>query len=416
MLSCRYRVLLLIVMAMGLGLAAPKAARAAVSCSANPAGNSTCHIDPAIDPQALCNDGTQPVFWVRRGSGSGLYTWVIWLEGGGRCTDQTSCSERASAPGSKGLITSNGYVASSGVGILSTNPSVSPDLYNANVVEIHYCSSDTWTGAYSPSQGFNPNEPTTWYFQGRRIVLAAIKSLDELNLNFASARVILVGGSSAGGVGATLDINDIIPVLPHAPTQLLINDAGFALDIGQYDPNVPSPYVYDGMPNAFYNNYAAALSLWHGRGEVNCASISPTQQVQINCYSVSFVLQNSYIGIATFVGQSQLDTAQITDQLCPSQYGNCSVPPNTSTKQGVYAANYGKVMNATLIGNGTHSMFSVASPDTYEHVILDDPKLFTATYPIPGGSTSPSAVFHEWYQNPSGFRILSLADGPGVPP
>jgi hypothetical protein len=66
------------------GLAAG-AAIAAVSCEPpDSKQTSVCQIHPAIDPGALCNDGTLPAFWFRPGSGAA--TWVVWLEGGGQCT------------------------------------------------------------------------------------------------------------------------------------------------------------------------------------------------------------------------------------------------------------------------------------------------------------------------------------------
>jgi hypothetical protein len=221
---------------------ASRPAQARVNCGTPDASNTkACYIDPKLAPAALCNDGTRPEFSLRPGSYSGAQTWVIWLEGGGNCIDQPSCAARATNPETKPLITSRNFAATAGAGLLSPDPAINPTLYDANTVLVHYCSSDNWSGAYTPTAAFDKNDPTTWFFQGRSIALAAINSLQDVKLQFKHAKLIVLGGTSAGGAGITLDANDILPILPNAPSILLVNDAGFALDIGQYDPTAPAP-------------------------------------------------------------------------------------------------------------------------------------------------------------------------------
>ncbi len=396
-------------------LLAPRVGHAAVACGAPDKDNTqTCTIDPAIDPAALCNDGTTPKFWIRPGKGSGAATWVIWLEGGGQCFNQASCALRAQTPSSAGLLTSNGYVATDGYGLLSSRIVLNPDLYNATTVQVHYCSSDDWVGGYSASKSFSPIDPTTWNFQGRRIALAAIRSLGELPYNLAGAGRIVLGGTSAGGVGMTDDVNDILPILPVAATKLLVNDAGFTLDIGQYDASLPSPYVYPSAPNAFDTTTSQSLTLWQGRGDAPCAASAITTQQQVNCYNSAYVLQNAFITVPSFVAESQIDTAQVSLEICPLEFGLCSVPASPTTKQGIYATEFGVSMAAALTGAGTQAAYSVASPDAYMHAILVDPEEFLEPFSIPGGVTTPELVFHNWFVAPAGKRNVQLGNGPGV--
>ena len=377
------------------------------------AGSRACFIDPTIDPAALCNDGTTPAFWVRPGSGSGAARWVIWLEGGGECADQTQCAMRAQS--SPDLLTSNGFKAGDGVGVLSPNATTNPLLYNANTVLVHYCSSDDWSGNYTTTHTFSPSDPTTWNFQGRRIALAAVRSLNELGLGFAAAQQILLGGTSAGGEGITVTANDILPVLPAAAKDVrFVNDAGFALNIGQYDSTAPSPFIYQGKPDAFTSHFEAALSLWQGRGDAKCDATAHTTLQHVNCYNSSLVLQHGYIALPSFVAESQIDTAQLTDQLCPLLYGNCNVPHDPNSMQGIYATAFGMHMAAQLKGAGTPAAYSVFSPDAYMHVILSNSAVYTTPYAFPGGPLLARDVFDDWLAHPTGPRIVDLGSGPGV--
>jgi hypothetical protein len=396
-------------------IAAPRHGFAAVACNApNAAGASACFIDPALDPKARCNDGTLPMFWIRPGSGVGASRWLIWLQGGGHCTDQPSCAERAATAGTASLITSNGFTATLGVGVLSSSASENPVLYNANTVNIHYCSSDDWTGSYTSTRAFNPNDPTTWNFQGRRIAQAAINSLRELEPSFAFAAFIVFGGTSAGGEGATLVANDVLPLLPPAPSILLANDAGFANEIGQFDASAPSPYIYPAEPNAFFTNFQNAINLWHGRGDAKCAATAQTLQQQINCYNSALILQHGYVSLPTFVAESQIDSAQLSDELCPALYGVCPVPHTATSQQGVYATAFGQAMAAQLTGAGTPAAYWVTSPDAYMHVILQDDVQFIADYPSAAGNVAPRDQWDAWLSNPKGPRVLSFGTGPGV--
>ena len=252
-----------------IGFAHPSLA-ATPRCS-DAAGIKTCYIDPTLDPKAVCNDGSLPMFWYRPGTGRGATRWMIWLQGGSDCFDQRSCALRASAPATRPLLTSDGFAANPGMGLMSASHDDNPSLYNANMVFVHYCSSDTWAGDRGTEVGvYVPELAFTWQFRGRRIAVAAVRSIRELLPAIDFASQVILGGTSAGGVGVTLTANDLLPLLPHGVPVLLINDAGFALHIGEFRISAPAPYVFEGHPNAFETQVAARLSYWHGRGDKVC--------------------------------------------------------------------------------------------------------------------------------------------------
>ena len=391
----------------------PGLAKAGVSCGhANADGAMLCTIDPSLDPRALCNDGTLPVFWVRPGSGAGATQWVIWLEGGGQCIDQASCAARAQG-GDSGFVTANGFGAGAGQGILASDARTNPALHNANTVLVHYCSSDFWSGNKASSAAFDPDAPGTWYFEGRRIALAAAASLAELGLGFGPGTTrIVLGGSSAGGVGIAVTARDLLPTLPAAPDIRLVEDAGFALDFGQYDPQAPAPYVHAGRANAFLALFEAGMALWNGTGDALCTAQSTTPAERAACYS-SAIFQRGYITVPAFVAESQLDMAQITDELCPQDYGNCGVSHDPRSMQGQYATAFGAQMGSALMGTGG-AAWSVFSPDSYLHVLMTDPNAFITSYAFPAGHISARQAVDAWLAGDGRSRVLDLGDKPGV--
>ena len=387
-------------------------AHAAPTCGqANASGATVCFVDPAIDRAALCNDGSAPVFWYRPGSGAGARSWVIWLQGGGQCTSQASCAARAR--GAAGSLTSAGFAAGAGAGVLSPNPVTNPLLYNANAVLIHYCSSDDWSGGRGTAAAFDPDDPATWHFQGRRIALAAIASLPELKTGFHSALRIVLGGSSAGGLGVTVTANDILPLLPKSAASVrVVNDAGFAIEIGQFDPSVAAPYVFHGQPTAFTQLFEAGMSLWHGRGDAKCDAKASTPEDRAACYS-ALVFDHGYIGVPSFVAESQLDTVQLSDELCPAVDGNCGVPREPQSMQGQYAGAFGKAMMNDMTTRGANATYAVYSPDTYMHTMLTSTAQFTTKQDFSNGKLSPQAVFDLWMRG-GGSRVMEIANSPGL--
>ena len=407
-LSLRTAALLLAMSAAGL-----VRAHAAPACGqANASGAAVCFADPAIDPGALCNDGSQPAFWVRPGSGKGARTWVIWLEGGGQCTSLASCAARARGADG-GRLTSSGFTARAGGGALSASQAVNPRLYNANTVLIHYCSSDDWSGDRTSSLAFNPADPATWQFQGRRIALAAILSLQELGMGFQHASHIVLGGSSAGGLGVTVTANDILPALPRSASVRVVNDAGFAIEVGQYDPEIAAPYMFKGQPTAFTRLFEAGMALWNGRGDARCDAAATTPQARAECYSAS-VFGRGYIRVPSFIAESQLDTVQLSDELCPAVNGRCPVPHDPRSMQGQYAEAFGSAMVRDLVGSGPHAAYAVYSPDAYMHTMLTGDTQFNRRNAFPGGHLSPAAALGKWLASDDGQRIVDVGNAPGL--
>lgn len=188
-------------------------------------------LDPAAHPQAKCNDGTSPLFFLQRGTDTGADKWVLFFKGGAACWSQDSCAQRE-----RGLTSSTPWLSRNpgtrgdeeeGIdGILSDNPAHNPNFYNWNHVFMVYCSSDLWAGTRAASP-----DSFGWYFAGHYIVDAMMDALADENMvggqNLSNATQILVAGSSAGGFGVHNNIDRLAERF-HSADVRAVSDAAVA--------------------------------------------------------------------------------------------------------------------------------------------------------------------------------------------
>lgn len=175
-------------------------------------------LDLSRHPDAVCNDGTPGVFYVRRGTGAGLNRWILFLEGGGSCNSGDSCAKRwCSIETNFGAAKmSSRYAPAGGVGgggILSTRDDSA--FRDFTKVWVYYCSSDSWSGRWGDRPlSDSTGRAYTIHFQGARILDAVVTELragvgyvDAATGGAASlpslddADAILFVGESAGSGG-----------------------------------------------------------------------------------------------------------------------------------------------------------------------------------------------------------------------
>ncbi|XP_009759645.1 pectin acetylesterase 11-like [Nicotiana sylvestris] len=95
----------------------------------------TTFLDSAVAKGAVCLDGGAPAFHFHPGTDSGVYNWLIHLQGGGWCETTSDCQNRAATDlSSKNMPTEAHFT-----GVLSNDPQLNPDFYNSNLVKIRYC-------------------------------------------------------------------------------------------------------------------------------------------------------------------------------------------------------------------------------------------------------------------------------------
>jgi hypothetical protein len=362
-------------------------------------------LNPKTYPRARCADGSPGGYILRQGFGRGAQRLVVELQGGGFCANNDDCSERRkSLTSTDGLISGRSHGPTLD-GILSADPTVNPDFYDANAVRVLYCSSDFWTGDKAPiKHPFNRrNAAQTWYFRGREIALAALTAL--LAKGAATAAEILLTGDSAGGVGVVLDANDLLPLLPAPIHALVASDAGYTLDIGAFDLNSPqTDYISPAKPTPVERIIIAGHAFWGGRGDRVCTESARTGAERDRCYNTADVISKGYLAAPVGTAQALDDTTQLEyDGLPPG-------PPKHGTPEAIYAAAFAALMTASLEAVGQYN--SVYAPYAFIHEMFTGGsrrlEAFDTPHAFPGaGNVTPHQWVRPWYLDPcAGTKLI----------
>lgn len=301
--------------------ALPTVAEAFDDCTApGPAGglaNGTelmrVDIDTSVFPDAVCNDGTGAVIYVRRAARAEHEArWVIQLQGGGGCQSAESCAERWCAVdtnlGARKM--SNRFAPETGIrgnGILANR--VDNPFAGWNQVLVYHCASDSWSGragavtleAPHPEQGGDPVSYRI-YFNGGRIVEAVVDSLRRDGVasvgytdasgnpqqlpDLDDATTVVLSGASAGGGGVLKNLDWMADRLRATNTSCAsstcdlevmgIIDSSYSVDFNSLDFS-PTPLCTEmGLCSAdayqSWRYYEVGVALWNGRVDESCVA------------------------------------------------------------------------------------------------------------------------------------------------
>jgi hypothetical protein len=197
-------------------------------------------------PDAVCNDGTPAVMYVRPSvGGADADRWVFYLQGGHACGTFEDCAIRycGTEKYTKAKMSSRWTPAAmngDGQGLIDrdgTNP-----FGDANLVLLYYCSSDSWMGTKSDTVLVSEDDPPLQYrlhFRGHTIIEAALDQLlaggvtsDDGAVtmpSLADAELVMWAGTSAGGNGAEQNVDYVASRLAANGTEVR----------GVFDANLP---------------------------------------------------------------------------------------------------------------------------------------------------------------------------------
>jgi hypothetical protein len=194
-------------------------------------------------PDTYCDDGS-PTGLAVRTSSSGSNNLLIFLTGGGACWDATTCLQLNTAThGPFGQAQFDVVAPTLNRGIYDrTNPNNAFKAYN--YVFIPYCTGDLFSGSniamYTPPGG---GAARPYYHVGHNNVVAYFERLAP---TFPNPGRLVISGSSAGGLGATLNYDAArTSFWPNVTRSYLINDSGPFLS----GSVTPSSFVADWIMN-----------------------------------------------------------------------------------------------------------------------------------------------------------------------
>lgn len=274
-----------------------------------PADTIVHKLDPVRYPTALCNDGSPGAYFLRPGFGPGARRLIFYLEGGGHCGTAAECAaryrSRRDLMSSEPLVDGAVLPRTSG-GFKSIDPAENPDFYDATVVQLHYCSSDLWTGDVAAVAGAPLDQMARWHFRGRAIVEAVLAELATQGLGDPTEFLLI--GSSAGGVGVINHADDLRARLPSSTRMLVASDAGFIIDYPEYDR--VTQRESEVLPSPEQLHLIAAAQAWGGRGDQSCEALATSDLEHAACRLPSLLLAGNHVEVPAFVRQSQLDPVQ----------------------------------------------------------------------------------------------------------
>jgi hypothetical protein len=266
-------------------------------------------------PLARCLDGSPGGYYVQRGTSD---TWVVHLQGGGWCTSDKDCADRAAgvnpfnqpnslggsgkwpATGCEGedAKTAPVCVADGGDrGMLSNEKHANPDLYAANKVFVGYC--DGWSFSGSLLAPVVYNSTTVLYYRGQFILDAVFEELLHVE-GMNKAATVILKGCSAGGLATFIHADELVSkVRTVNPTADIVAapGAGFFLDA---DP-------YQGK-NTFREAIKWGMERMNSTGNTACAMVNKGQE-RWKCFVAAEILPFIRT-VDLFVMNSLVDEAQ----------------------------------------------------------------------------------------------------------
>ena len=229
-----------------------------------------------------CNDGSTAGYYIRRNQES--RRWIIYLEGGWFCYDETSCEARwlrlRTLMSSDRLVSyhSNYFVLKRKYfsrwpevktvgGILSSDREENPHFADANHVLVPYCSSDSWSGTARAKPG------NKFSFLGAEILSEVVRELFSWE-QLASGRELYLVGSSAGGTGVLVNLDSVADLVRNLGGRMRVRgivDSGWFLDNDPFS----GPGKQGSSSSSPADTVSVGAHLWRARVPDACAQHHP---------------------------------------------------------------------------------------------------------------------------------------------
>jgi len=160
---------------------------------------------------ARCQDGSPGAYYFQEATDqANRDAWVIFLQGGGSCIDNATCSDRRSGP--HGSSAEYPAARSDLPQFVSRDPAKNPALAGWNHVFVMYCTGDLHLGQMLPS------DAPHWgwaRFSGHLVVERVLDDLVKRR-RLGEARELVWTGASAGGIGSFAHLDHVARRFPGA--------------------------------------------------------------------------------------------------------------------------------------------------------------------------------------------------------
>jgi len=330
--------------------------------------------------QTTCLDGSRAGYYYAPGSSN---LWVIAMQGGGACFDQSSCDQRA---GTKLGSSKHWSGTMTGKGISSSDSGENPDFAKAHHVFVPYCTGDVHSG-----QGTTPTDKTWgYYFTGHTNFDTIVSHLNSTVRDFATADRILLTGGSAGGIGTFRSCDYLAGRVSSEVSCAPIGGMffpGFSED--QADPDLPPsdfPHYSAGKSGGPFHD-AAIYELWQEYLHPKCkAKMGASMEWKCTSEAVEY----PFIEAPVMVIENMYDTFQLFEEM------GLKKSDATTTAGKEYIAYYGRAMRNST-DQVIHHPFGKKGDAMFVASCLDHTSgIGTTGSTMLGGKTSLEAI-GDWF-------------------
>merc|ERR1711872_1160340 len=176
---------------------------------------------------AICNDGSTAVYYVDEEAHRDGQSVMVYLEGGGACyTDQT-CSDRCEGAEAEYLCEAQtDPVKDFNEHVWSKDPTTNPGLHDSLKVYVPYCTSDGYSGRRPAS-----SESGGYAFFRKAVVEGLVEDLLEKVIGSNSIRQFTLMGVSAGAFGVAFNCDAVAAKVkskdPNADVRCIMDSHDF---------------------------------------------------------------------------------------------------------------------------------------------------------------------------------------------
>merc|ERR1711962_1729339 len=224
---------------------------------------------------AICNDGSTAVYYVDEEAHRDGQSVMVYLEGGGACyTDQT-CSDRCEGAEAEYLCEAQtDPVKDFNDHVWSKDPTTNPGLHDSLKVYVPYCTSDGYSGRRPAS-----SESGGYAFFGKAVVEGLVEDLLEKVIGSNSIRQFTLMGVSAGAFGVAFNCDAVAAKVkakdPNADVRCIMDSHDF----------IPTD-VSEGCNPLEWGSLAKTY--WQGEFDQSCEQASGADSTQCNVFTTYY--------------------------------------------------------------------------------------------------------------------------------
>lgn len=304
-------------------------------------------------PDARALDGSPSHFYFRPSADGSATSWVIFMEGGGDCTDAATCEE----------IVASGQGSSKGAALTHTpraplllpDAAANPRFYASNHVYVPYLTGDFHAGQRCGNA--SDIYLGKYWFCGHRHLEATLDTLLHEH-SLGNASLVIFSGCSTGGMGVFRNLDYVrAKLLTNAPLALTVGAAFSGFYFFQSPFTGPGAQPVQDFGAAGFERY---FGMHKAYVDQSCEAALAPRGAAWMCQQANY--SQPYVTTPIFISEDQ------TDKVVMSHHAGVTPPPwSSNPAMAAYAAIWQANMSAAIADFAARPTRGVFSPACWNH-------------------------------------------------